>query len=208
MSLDFSGAPVRVVSDRGLSLDASVIAIGAFDGVHRGHQSLIRSAVANARHLGLPAVVWTFDPPPKVFFGRARPLSTLEDKLARIAQLGPDMIVVASFTKSYCARAAGTFMDDLARLGPRRIHVGADFRFGAGQSGDTALLARRFDLCIGAPVRCAAGEVVSSTRIRALRRAGAHRDAADLQACPGIGALLAGRLQTFDTRLQEDPHVG
>lgn len=207
MSLDFNGAPVRVVSDRTLRLDGSVLAIGAFDGVHRGHQALIRTAVRDAREAGLPAVVWTFDPPPKVFFGAAERLSTLDDKLARIAQLGPDWIVVASFTRTYCARTAGDFMTDLARLEPQRIHVGADFRFGAKQSGDTALLARRFEICIGTPVRCDAGEVVSSTRIRALRQAGDKERADALQACPGTGALIAGRLQTRDTRLQENPYV-
>lgn len=207
MSLDFNGAPVRVTSDRDLTLDRSVVAIGAFDGVHRGHQALIRAAIRDARAQGVPAVVWTFDPPPKVFFGRASRLSTLDDKLARIAQLGPDVIVVASFTKRYCARSAEAFMQDLDRIRPRRIHVGADFRFGARQSGDTDLLGRRFELCIGSPVRCAAGEVVSSTRIRALRQAGDLVHAAALQACPGIGALIAGRLQTYDTRLQEEPHV-
>ena len=207
MSIEFTGALIPVVSDRGVSLPASVVAIGAFDGVHQGHQSLIRAAITQARAGSVPAVVWTFDPPPKVLFGRARPLSTLDDKLARIAQLGPDMIVVASFTRSYAARYAADFMADLARINPACIHVGADFRFGAGQSGDTAQLAERFDVSIANPVRCTTGEVVSSTRIRALRQSGDHSRAAELQACPGFGALIAGRTQTIDIRHQEDPHA-
>ncbi|EPX76605.1 FAD synthetase family protein [Salipiger mucosus] len=207
MSFQFTGRPTLVVSDRDLSLPASVVAIGAFDGVHQGHQQLISEAVRDARAEGVPAIVWTFDPPPKVFFGRAARLSTLDDKLARIARLGPDLIAVASFTASYCARSAGAFLGDLARIGPRRVHVGADFRFGAKQTGDVELLAARFETRLARPVVCAGGEPVSSTRIRALRRAGDIAGAAVLQSCPGPAALLAGRLQMHDTRYEEDPHV-
>ena len=72
--MDFTGIQTRILSDRQAHLPASVMAIGAFDGVHRGHQQLIRSAVAEARAVRVPSVVWTFDPPPKVVFGRAKPL--------------------------------------------------------------------------------------------------------------------------------------
>ena len=81
--MDFSGTGTRVVTDRQIALPASVAAIGAFDGVHRGHQHLIRAAIRDARARGVPSVVWTFDPPPKVFFGRARQLVALDQKLAR-----------------------------------------------------------------------------------------------------------------------------
>ncbi|MFW5828802.1 MAG: FAD synthetase [Planctomycetota bacterium] len=207
MSFEFSGAQTRVVTDRQVRLDATVVAIGAFDGVHRGHQKLIRDAVADARAQEVPAVVWTFDPPPKVFFGRAAQLSPLQDKLARIALLGPDLIVVASFNATYCKRPAESFLDDLARIAPRRIHVGADFRFGARQAGDIQRLARRFEVQCALPVRCSAGEVVSSTRIRAMHSAGDSDGAASLQACPGSAARLAGRQQMQDMRFQETQNV-
>lgn len=77
----FSGPPVQVLADHQIALPACVATIGAFDGVHRGHQALIGAAVAEARAEGLPAVVWTFDPPPKVLFGRARQLCSLTEKL-------------------------------------------------------------------------------------------------------------------------------
>lgn len=207
MSFEFSGMQTRVVTDRQARLDASVVAIGAFDGVHRGHQQLIRDTIADAQWQGVPAVVWTFDPPPKVFFGRAAQLSPLHDKLARIARLGPDLIVVASFNATYCKRPAEAFLGDLARIAPRRIRVGADFRFGAGQAGDIHQLAQRFEVQCAAPVCCSAGEVVSSTRIRAMRSAGDADRAATLQACPGPAALLAGRQQMQDTRFQETSNV-
>ena len=146
--MDFSGTGTRVVTDRQIALPASVAAIGAFDGVHRGHQHLIRAAIRDARARGVPSVVWTFDPPPKVFFGRARQLVALDQKLARIGLLGPDWIVVAPFHAAYARRSAEAFLADLGRIAPRRIHVGADFRFGARQSGDVALLARHFDLAL------------------------------------------------------------
>ena len=133
MSLEFSGYPTQVMRDDQLALPASIVTIGAFDGVHRGHQALISQAVAEARFLDLPSVVWTFDPPPKVFFGRAQQLAPVSEKLARIAQLGPDHIVLAHFCRSYAQRSPDAFLADLSRIGPRRIHVGSDFRFGANQ---------------------------------------------------------------------------
>ncbi|WP_417679845.1 FAD synthetase [Roseibium sp.] len=204
--MNFGGHKTRVLSDGQLSLHASIVTIGAFDGVHRGHQRLIGDAVEEARHAGLPSVVMTFDPPPKVFFGRAARLSRLDDKLARIAQLGPDYVVVASFTRSYSARSPERFLADIARFGPRRILVGADFRFGAKQAGDVALLARHFDVRLAETLHCRAGEVVSSSRIRALRSEGRATEAAQLQGCRGAAALLAGRLQIQDMRYGEASH--
>ncbi len=204
MGLDFSGVPARIVTDRQISLEESVIAVGAFDGVHQGHQALVAGAVAEARRARIPAVVWTFDPPPKVFFGRAARISPLEEKLARIARLGPDWIVVASFTAAYAARSAEDFLKDLARAGPRRLHVGGDFRFGARQSGDLALLARRFAVVQAPVVACGAGERISSSRIRALWAEGRAEEAARLLAAPCALAALGGGLLTLDLRRGED----
>lgn len=160
-----------------VSLSASIMAIGAFDGVHRGHQHLIRRAVAAARQAGCPALVWTFDPPPKVVFGRAEQLCSLSEKLNRIAHLGPDIIVLARFDADYAKRSATAFLGDLARVNPSEIHVGSDFRFGHRQSGDVALLAEHFPVTIPEPYACARGEIVSSTRIRALRAEGRLEEA-------------------------------
>lgn len=168
------------------SLGASVVTLGAFDGVHSGHQALINGAVKSARALGLPSVVCTFDPPPKVFFGRAAQLCPLSVKLARISALGPDHVVVLSFDEALRGLSPEAFMARLTRLQPQEIRVGGDFRFGAKQAGDVSLLARRFNVHVQSPVRCAEGEVISSTRIRGLLEQGLTAAAATLLR-PGFG---------------------
>ena len=172
MAFASQGITAQVVPAGHLRLPASILSIGAFDGVHRGHRTVLQSAIGEAKAQRLPAVVWTFDPPPKVFFERAEPLMVLNDRLARISALGPDYIVLASFTAAYATQSATGFLSDLANVGPRRIHVGANFRFGAGQTGDCGLLARHFSVALHNLVTCAAGEVISSSRIRALRKSG------------------------------------
>lgn len=172
-----------------LRLTASVATIGAFDGVHRGHQALIGRTVRSARARGLPAVVWTFDPPPKVFFGRAESLLSLEGRIDRLRFLGPDHIVVAKFDNAFRQRAAEAFLAELAQLNPALVWVGTDFRFGAGKAGAVPLLEERFPTRVMRPVRCAAGEIVSSTRIRSLMGLGSL-DAADaLQGWSRAGSL-------------------
>ncbi len=204
--LDGDVYPSRLAGERQLSLQGSVVTIGAFDGVHLGHQALIRGAVAEGWRLGVPSVVWTFDPPPKVAFGRAGQICCLAEKLRRIAGLGPDWIVVARFTKAYAERSAADFLDDLAQLSPRTVHVGADFRFGARQAGDVALLASRFDISLARPVMCAGGEVISSSRIRSLENLG-HRLAAQRLLGPDPTGCVPGiRPNIIDTRHREDSH--
>ena len=199
---DFSAPLTPVLPDHAARLAASVVTIGAFDGVHLGHQSLVRGAVAQARRLGVPAVVWTFDPPPKVHFGRATPLISTPDKRARRAALGPDLIVLARFTRAYAARPASAFLADLARIAPRQIHVGADFRFGAGQAGDVAGLAQHVPVHVPNTLCCASGIPISSSRIRALKHSGQTAAAEALM--PGGTAALAAGYQLIDTFPRED----
>ncbi len=207
MGLDFSGQKVRIVTDRQIALPGSIMAIGAFDGVHRGHQDLIRTAVTAAHDQGLPAVIWTFDPPPKVFFGRARQLCPLSEKLSRIAALGPDYIVVTSFTALYASRSPEDFIADLARINPAVIHVGADFRFGARQAGDVALLARHFPLVEIRATCCCKGEIISSSRIRALHAAGEIDAARALLGGPAPWQIMGAAYATADIRHAEDHDV-
>jgi len=158
----------------------SAVAIGAFDGVHLGHQKLINRMVRSSMELGVPSVVYTFDPPPKVYFGAARPLICLEEKLDRISALGVDHIVVAAFTEAFRQRSAEAFIGDLASLGPEIVWVGSDFRFGACKTGTPALLARYFDTHVFAQHCTCAGNPISSTLIRALRDAGDRNGAEEL----------------------------
>lgn len=164
-----------------LRLSASVLTIGAFDGVHGGHRALIRAAVLSARRLGVPAVVYTFDPPPKVLLSGAMPLIAVAEKISRIGALGVDHIVLARFDAAYRSRTAAEFIGELCRLSPRRVLVGPNFRFGACKSGNADLLARFFDTEVLPALCCEAGEIVSSSRIRALREAGNRREADRLE---------------------------
>lgn len=169
-------------------LDASAVSLGAFDGVHCGHQALISGTVARARTLGVPSVICTFDPPPKVFFGRARQLCPLAEKLARISALCPDHVVVFSFDERLRCMSPEAFMARLARMAPQEIRVGNDFRFGARQTGDVELLAQAFNVVIQPPVCCPEGDVVSSSRIRRLLEDGLE-SAADLLLRPGLRVM-------------------
>ncbi|MBR0800375.1 FAD synthetase [Bradyrhizobium jicamae] len=164
-----------------MTLGASVVTIGAFDGVHRGHQELLRQTIAAAQQRGLPAVVYTFDPPPKVYFGQAEALNSLAEKLERIATFGPDHVIVADFDRTYIRRTAADFIAELERLHPHEVIVGEDFCFGSCKSGTALLLGQHFNTRILQPVRCSDGEIVSSSRIRTLRRSGLAAAAASLE---------------------------
>lgn len=181
MGKGFDSSTVSFRRDGELALDASVVTIGAFDGVHRGHQELLTQTIAAAQRRGVPAVVYTFDPPPKVYFGQAEPLTSLREKLERIATFGPDHIVVADFNQLYLRRSAADFLAELQLLQPCEVIVGEDFRFGSCKGGTALLLRQHFNTSILPPVRCGNGEIVSSSRIRSLRRSGLAAAAAALE---------------------------
>ncbi|MGV2939179.1 FAD synthetase [Mesobacillus sp. LC4] len=151
-----------------LELPQSIVAIGAFDGVHRGHQTVIRQAVQRGRKLKVPSVVFTFDPPPRVFFQGARMLTTVDEKVGKIAKLGAKHAVVHRFDEMYASRSAYEFIDCLAKLNPAEIMVGGDFRFGKDRLGDVSLLKKYFKVSVTKPVCCSQGGVISSSRIRQL----------------------------------------
>lgn len=151
-----------------LKLPASIIAIGAFDGVHRGHQELILSARRQAEDLKVPLVIYTFDPPPKVYFQKVQLLTPLPEKLDKFSRLGVQHVVVAPFGSQYASRNAEYFFDELRELNPKGIWVGSDFRFGANRNGNVDLLSEQFSVHMLEPVRCISGEIISSSRIRQL----------------------------------------
>jgi riboflavin kinase/FMN adenylyltransferase len=159
---------MRVYRAGALRLPGSIAVIGAFDGVHLGHQKVIGGAVRESRSLALPAVVYTFDPPPKALFSGAKVLTDIDEKLRRLSLLAPGYATVASFDRDYATRPAEDFIIELMLLNPIAVWVGADFRFGAGRKGDIEMLSRRFAVRLVDAVRCRQGEVISSTRIRNL----------------------------------------
>jgi riboflavin kinase/FMN adenylyltransferase len=151
-----------------LRLPSSVLTIGALDGVHRGHQEIILRARNRARELRVPLVVYTMDPPPKVYFRHAIQLTSLQEKIRRLEMLGADYIIVASFDADYLLKGVKPFLDEIAELNPVEIWEGPDFRFGRGREGDLSALRERFAVRIVEPVCCRNGEIISSSRIRTL----------------------------------------
>lgn len=177
-----------------LTLPISVVTAGAFDGVHRGHQKLILEAIRRARRLGVPSVAYTFDPAPKAALCGIRQLTSLDEKLERIAALGIDHVIVASFDEAYRSRTALDFIAEIADLNPCALVVGPDFRFGCGKDGDIAMLRRHFHTTIMPAVVCDKGEIVSSTRIRGLRASGLDDEAERLEGWPSafMSSMLFG----------------
>lgn len=166
-----------------------VVTIGNFDGVHRGHQVLIRGAVARARELDVPAVVLTFHPHPEKVLRPAsgiRLLASPEQRVQLMSRLEVDALVELSFTKAFAATSAEDFVRGVLvrRLAPREVRLGANFRFGEGRRGDVALLeAMGVGLgftVVGMQPVIEDGLPISSTRVRQAVLAGAVADAAVL----------------------------
>jgi riboflavin kinase / FMN adenylyltransferase len=126
-----------------------VLTIGNFDGVHRGHQALLRQLGEAGARLALPACVLTFEPHPREFFASRRPgveaptrIAMLRDKLEALANTGIDRTCVVHFNERFATLPAETFIDEILVRGlqVRHLLVGDDFRFGAGRRGDFAML--------------------------------------------------------------------
>lgn len=126
---------------------STLVVIGNFDGVHRGHHAVLSSAVNEARAKSLQPVVLTFDPHPAVVLRGAEPkvLTTPLRRTELITREFPDMrVVVEPFTRELSLLTAREFVEQLllARLGARAVVVGGNFRFGKGREGDVATLSR------------------------------------------------------------------
>ncbi|OUM96934.1 MAG: riboflavin biosynthesis protein RibF [Thermobacillus sp. ZCTH02-B1] len=151
------------------------MAIGTFDGVHPGHQAVIRKAVELARASGRQAAVMTFDPHPRTLLGGeatyAESLTPLPEKIRLLESLGVDIVYVAVFDRMFAAMTPEAFVRELliGRLHVTDAAVGFDFTFGRGGAGNPASLAELggAELAVHTvePVS-AAGAKVSSSRIR------------------------------------------
>ncbi|MCM2313668.1 MAG: bifunctional riboflavin kinase/FAD synthetase [Thermoanaerobaculia bacterium] len=125
-----------------------VVTIGNFDGMHVGHQEIIRRVVERAESLGVPSVLVTFHPHPLSVVAPdrvPRQIITLAQKEELLANSGLTAMAVIPFTPEFSRWTASRFIDDLlvARLGAREVHVGSDFCFGAGREGTLELLTAR-----------------------------------------------------------------
>jgi len=138
------------------------VAVGSFDGVHRGHRAVIEAV----RATGLETTVFTFDPHPRIALGnKVELLTTLERRLELLEETGVDAVLVASFTPELQALAPEEFAERyLGATGVEIVVAGEDFRFGVRRSGDLALLERLGYGVVVVPELPA----VSSTAIRKL----------------------------------------
>ena len=164
------------------------VAIGTFDGVHRGHLSVIQAAVDS----GLAPTVITFDPHPRVAFGNEVELiTTLERRLELFAEMGVESTLVAPFTPELMALQPETFAERyLGAIGATAIAAGPNFRFGAKREGDRELLGDLgFEILEVVPI-----PGVSSSVIRAALREGDVGEAAALLGRPFEldGVVVAG----------------
>jgi riboflavin kinase/FMN adenylyltransferase len=169
------------------------VTVGNFDGVHRGHQALVRAARRWADRVGGPCVAVTFDPPPGAVLRPVPgllPLTTLEHRAERLRAAGADQVVVLSADPGLLSLSPEAFFEDVIAglFAAKAVVEGYNFHFGRGRAGDTAAL-RRFCEQAGVgfeevPPLTAGDEPVSSSRVRAALTAGDVTGAADLLGRP------------------------
>jgi riboflavin kinase/FMN adenylyltransferase len=158
------------------ALAGGVVAIGNFDGMHRGHAELLHGAVAEARRRNVPAIALTFEPHPRTVFRPDRPvfrLTPLAAKARLAAVYGLDGLVVIPFDRDFAAVTAESFAGGILhdRLHARAAVVGYDFHFGRNRTGSPEFLAEAgarfgFPVRIVEAVKDEHGEPLSASRIR------------------------------------------
>ncbi len=180
------------------------LAIGFFDGVHLGHQQIIRQTVADARQHEAASLVVTFDNHPNTIVAPDRApllIYSLPQKMRTLESLGVDVLLLIHFDKAFSEQTGVQFITSLVKDlgGVKSLCVGADFTFGHKRSGNVALLKKlgeQFKFTVhGAAAVALDGNAVSSTRIRETVRAG-NLDAASQML--GRAYSLAGRVVKGD----------
>lgn len=188
-----NGTPLlRVTDDSALgeALRGAVVAVGNFDGVHRGHQAVVGAARTEARRRGRPLVVLTFEPHPRSVFSPDAPVPRLTPapwKASLFEALGADAVVERPFDRDYAALSATAFVEEtlVGQLGAAHVVVGFDFCFGAKRSGNAATLREAgarygFTVEVVEAFGDGAAGTISSSRIRDALREGEAETAAAL----------------------------
>jgi riboflavin kinase/FMN adenylyltransferase len=174
-----------------------VVAVGVFDGYHRGHQAIVQTLL-RTRQAGERSAVVTFLEHPTAALrpGEEPPqIATLAERINALARAGVDEAFVLRFDRAFAALSPEAFLEEVivGALGARALVVGQNFRFGARRAGDVAFaqahLAKHGGIAIGVPNVLIDGERVSSTRIRAALAAG---DGATADRLLGVPFLVRG----------------
>lgn len=182
------------------------ITFGNFDGVHGGHQRIMKELVERSERLGVPAVAVTFEPHPISVLSpqfAPRRITTPEQKQEILGSLGIDLLIVIRFTVEFSKMEPETFIREVVveRLRARELVLGGNFRFGRGRSGDLSLLAeagRKHDFTVReVPPSLYRGEMISSSRIRSCLAEGKVEDAAEML---GRAYFVDGRVIPGDRR--------
>lgn len=190
MSIDVWRTPEDIPADLG----QSVVTVGVFDGVHRGHHAVLAETVRHARTRGLTSVALTFDPHPATVHNPDRPVklvATLDDRIDRLAAAGIDAVFVQHYTLEYAQASAESFVRNqlVDQLHASLVVVGEDARFGKDNAGDGALLtelghALGFDVILLNDLGEPAGRRWSSTWVRELLAVGNVEKAAEVLGRP------------------------
>jgi riboflavin kinase / FMN adenylyltransferase len=184
---------VRGERNRDHALRGAVVAIGNFDGVHRGHRAVIAAAIRRAQALGRPAAALTFEPHPRSFFRPDQPLFRLTDehaKLRLLAGTGLHGAIVLPFDTELAALTAQEFIRGilLERFAVSGVAVGFDFHFGLNRAGSPEYLSAQGTECGFAvdivPRFEHAGRLVRSGLVRAALGAGRMAEANDFLSYP------------------------
>ena len=183
----------RGVSQLDRPLRRAVLTIGNFDGVHVGHQAILRQVIERARALGGESVLYTFEPHPRRVLQSEqslRLLETFDQKMETLAALGIDAVIAEPFDRDFARVSPEEFIEQYvhARVRPVEVYVGYDFHFGRDREGSMRLLTERgphlgFSVTV-IPEVLVAGRDVNSTRIRQLLAEGGVEEAALLLGRP------------------------
>ena len=191
-------------SSRIKKLRSPVVAIGNFDGVHLGHKKIFKEVIYKAKKIKGISVVYTLYPPPsRVLHPKtaAPQMNTLKERLALIQNQGIDVTVVEKFDQAFSQKTAEQFFQEIIvqNLKTKILYVGYNFFFGKGRQGNTDLLkklckAAHIELHIASPFKIK-GQVVSSSKIRALIQEGNVKKASELLGRPTFlqGKVIRGK---------------
>ncbi len=181
-----------------------VVTLGAFDGVHHGHQAVIGHLLTKARELSLPSVVIVFEPLPREYLAPLEAparLMSFREKFVALRELGVDRVLRIRFNERLRTMSAQQFVDDIfvAGLGVKYVVLGDDFRFGNDRQGDFDFIrseGQRYGYAaVPTPTEKLEGERVSSTRIREVLAVGEFELAESLLGQPYrmTGRVVYGR---------------